>query len=345
VSFISNAVGYVLGTSGRCGNCLSLARTTDGGGSWQTVPAPRLSYLEPADGSQPTSAVSRVRFANSEDGWVFGPGLAVTHNGGASWQELTLPGTVTALEAVNGRAYAIVAGPATTSGSRLFCLYSSAVGSSVFRALPGVAAVGFGPTLPGPTDPIALHSSGPAMAGFVLLAWNGADNNTPVLYATSDGVHWERFPNPCAVTTGYMLGLTSFAMPDISTLDSLCSGNGAVGHTQKEVMRTDQGRTVAVGAPDSVGDGGQIAAPTAQDLLLATASGASWIDRSTDGGATWSTATVYDDGGVGFTDFGCTTASQCVAIRGQPETQAQPGPATLIMSSDGGRSWHTVKIG
>lgn len=346
VSFISASIGWALGTVGTCASCLALVRTADGGASWQSIPAPRVPYVQQSDAARPATGVSRVRFANLEDGWAFGPGLVVTHDGGASWQELTPPGAVTALEAVSGRAYAIVAGPTSSAGRGTFTLYSSPVGKGDFQPVPGVTVTGFGPTVPGPIDPISLHSSGGRVAGFVLLASNGTYGATPVLYGTADGVHWNRFPDPCAVTSGYQLGLTSFAMPDISTLDSLCSGNGAMGHTQKQVMRTSQGRTVAQGAPGSVGDGGQIAAPSAQILLIATASAASWIYRSTDGGATWVTAIVYDDGGAGFTDFGCTTATQCVAVRGQPATQAQPQSANaLIMSGDSGLTWHKVTIG
>ncbi|HUY53622.1 MAG TPA: hypothetical protein VMV23_00495 [Candidatus Nanopelagicaceae bacterium] len=348
MSFISASIGWALGTVGACASCLALARTANGGASWRRIPAPHAPWGEQTDPAHPEAGVSRVRFANLEDGWAFGPGLAVTHDAGASWQELTLPGAVTALDAVNGRAYAIVARPSSSPGSGTFALYSSPVGKSDFQAMPGVTVTGFGPTIPGPTDPISLHSSGSRVAGFVLLATNGTYGATPVLYGTADGLHWSRFPDPCAVTSGYQLELTSFAMPDTSTLDSLCSGNGAAGHTQKRVMRTTQGRTVAEGAPGSVGDGGQIAAPTSQILLLATASAASWIYRSTDGGATWTTATVYDDGGAGFTDFGCTTATQCVAVRGQPATQTQAqyqSANALIMSSNGGLTWHQVTIG
>ncbi len=347
MSFVSARVGYVLGTTATCTNapCTTLVRTSDGGRAWQAIPAPRVPYAEGLDGSSPLTGVSRVRFANGQDGWAFGPGLVVTHNGGATWQEVSMPGAVTALEAVNGRAYALVASALSATGSGTFTLYSSPANRTDFKPLPGVSATGFGPAFPGPTDPIALHSSGSSVAGFVLLALTGTYPPRPALYATGDGVHWAPFPDPCAVT-GNSLGLTSFAMPDIATLDSLCSGNGATGSTQKEAVRTAQGQSVALGAPGLGGDGGQLAAPTTLDLLLATASAASWIYRSSDGGATWSTAAFYDDGGVGFTDFGCTTATQCVAVHGQPRAQSQAlGPDALIMSTNGGMTWHDVAIG
>ncbi|MHB1527071.1 MAG: WD40/YVTN/BNR-like repeat-containing protein [Candidatus Dormibacteria bacterium] len=348
MSFISARVGYVLGTTATCPSapCTTLVRTFDGGQKWQAIPAPRAPYTESFDASSPLMGVNRVRFANGQDGWAFGPGLDVTHNGGATWQAVSMPGAVTALEAVNGRAYALVASGVSATGSGTFALYSSPVKRTDFKPLPEVSATGFGPEFPGPTDPIALHSSGSSVAGFVLLAQTGTYPPSPALYATSDGIQWARFPDPCTVTGSSLLGLTSFAMPDVATLDSLCSGNGAMGSTQKEAVRTAQGQSVVLGTPGLGGDGGQLAAPTTQDLLLATASAASWIYRSADGGATWSTATFYDDGGVGFADFGCTTATQCVAIHGQPRAQPQPpGADALIMSNNGGMSWHDVAIG
>lgn len=42
--------------------------------------------------------VSEVRFADLLDGWVFGPALFATHDGARTWQQVTLGGSVVALE-------------------------------------------------------------------------------------------------------------------------------------------------------------------------------------------------------------------------------------------------------
>ena len=59
---------WALGTS-LCGTevCTALARTRDGGATWHSVPVPAAVATAGPNG------VSRVRFANASDGWLFGP--------------------------------------------------------------------------------------------------------------------------------------------------------------------------------------------------------------------------------------------------------------------------------
>jgi hypothetical protein len=64
------------------------------------------------------------------------------------------------------------------------------------------------------------------------------------------------------------------------------------------------------------------ARPARYGRLLLSVSGATWLDVSGDGGRTWSTALSFDDGGLGWSDFGFTTPTEGVAIYGTWGTAA-----------------------
>src|SRR6202035_2026928 len=90
-SFVSARTGFVLGTRG-CGELpcpARLEKTVTGGKTWTKVPAPAASLVPPFSGA-PLSAVSTVRFSSASDGWLFGPGLWATTDGGQHWHRVLL---------------------------------------------------------------------------------------------------------------------------------------------------------------------------------------------------------------------------------------------------------------
>src|SRR5947209_5565348 len=93
--------------------CTSIVRTTDGGRTFVGIPAPRPE--DPAGSDR----VSQLRFADSRNGLAYGPGLWVTHDGGAHWQSLS-SGRVNELAIGGGYVYAIeVTNPSTGAGQLL----------------------------------------------------------------------------------------------------------------------------------------------------------------------------------------------------------------------------------
>jgi hypothetical protein len=126
-SFVSPSQGWVLG-SGGCYSCAQLRVTSDGGARWAVLPAPPapLGYY-----TQQPGAVTDVVFANSSDGYLFGPGLLATDDGGRSWVRQPLPPVLT-VRTGGGYVYALTqrgqAGPVA--------LWRSAVGVSHWRRLP-----------------------------------------------------------------------------------------------------------------------------------------------------------------------------------------------------------------
>ena len=149
-------------TAGHCATryCTSLAGTSDYGTSWYGVSAPATGAPSGATG------VSQVRFLNLHDGWAFGPGLWVTHDGGARWTpELTSGLRVTDLETAAGRAFAIFAScsgdtAAYAAHCGSFSLFSSPARSD--RWLP----------VSGPAGALKMSGAGPGHAATAsLLLW------------------------------------------------------------------------------------------------------------------------------------------------------------------------------
>jgi photosystem II stability/assembly factor-like uncharacterized protein len=88
-----------------CGarDCLSVKTTTNGGATFRSLPAPPVTF---APGAMP--APWSIRFADAQDGWVFGPKLYATHDGGLRWTAIRMPGVVAQLQPGLGRVYAAV---------------------------------------------------------------------------------------------------------------------------------------------------------------------------------------------------------------------------------------------
>lgn len=121
---------------------------------------------------------------------------------------------------------------------------------------------------------LSLH----APVGFALL---GAG----VLFATENLANpgsWNAFADPCA-STG--LGLTSMVAPDSTTLYSLCSGNGTAGSSTKTVVVTRNGKRTVAGSTPLGGAAQALAATSSGTIVVSAVSGASFLYRSTDGGA------------------------------------------------------------
>jgi hypothetical protein len=340
VTFVSTETGFVLGRDPSCasGDCASLAGTTNGGTSWVGLAAPPVPYatLYIASSTSPTDGVSEVRFANPLDGWMFGPGLWKTTTGGHDWAPVSIGGYVISLETAGGVVDAVVS-PCTgkTPCSGHLRLEQSTVATSTFTTVATGPAEFLGN---GPQQDISLQSP----AGFALL---GQGEKGATLYATDDLSNpqaWKPFPDPCSASR---LSLSSFVAPDASTLYSLCSGNGAAGSTTKVAVATNGGVSHDSGNAPLSGDGGSLAATTNSVEVIASASGASFLYRSSDGGHTWKTVESYGDGGAGWNDIGFTTAVQGVVIHGRPGETDVVGGINLLMTHDAGTTWRVVPIG
>jgi hypothetical protein len=313
MTFVSADDGWVLGTA-PCAHapCTSVVRTTNGGRSWVGIPAPLLGLSSFSGGA----GLDRIRFADTQDGFAYGSQLWVTHDGGARWARLRqVPGYIGDLEASAGTAYA------ASLRSDHITIYRSPAGRNDWHRVAGLPApVGFAGL-----GTITLHGR----AAWIIL---GAH-----VYYSASGARWTRESFRCPS----LLGVTSIAAYSARDVTLMCAGNAAAGNTQKVVYASTDGgaRFAKVGTPPSGGDDGILAEPTTGHLFVATASGATWLYASSDGGHRWGDSLFLGDGGKGWNDFGFTTAVQGVAVEGTPAVGSN-----MYMTVNGGANWHKVRF-
>lgn len=325
VTFISPDTALILGTA-PCNSqpCSAILRTRDRGAHWVGLPAPRenVSYYL-GDG------LWGLRFADPRHGYAFGKGLWETFNGGRSWLRAIGPApTVLDLEAVQGREIVALGGtclPAHGCRSRMW-LYHEPIGGSWTK----VAGLG---ALNNYTASIAVHGADV----WVLAAGS-------IYYSTDGGATFRSEAQPCP-TRGANFGQPTSITDDGTHIYLLCTGQGFTGHTLKYVYATTGPGTAwtLVGKPPTAGDGGEISAGSDQAIVIATSSAAGWLYRSTDGGRSWKTVLMEDNGGASWGDLGFTTATDAVAIDG-PALEGSGIPGKLVLSSDGGLSWHAASF-
>ncbi len=321
VSFVSAADGFVLGSTpcAASSGCAILAKTADAGHSWSVggvVPAALT-------GSAPT--VSKVRFADAEDGWAFGPLLWSTHDGGKTWHSIAEAGAVDDVEAAAGKVYALVEACEAESCSGSAKLLRSSVTTDGFAAVPGVAL--------GSTGSITLHGTS---------AWILTNNAGHAIYDVSaNGVSWREVVDPCA---GQPDGLTLGGVAPVTTSSVylLCDGDPGAGSEAKAVLLSTDGGVHGTATLTELPHGGlagQITAASTSDVAVTARSGASWVYQSVDGGRVWKQPLFQGDGGIGYYDVGFTTSTQGVVIYGQPGQQT---PSRLYMYRGLSAGWTPV---
>jgi photosystem II stability/assembly factor-like uncharacterized protein len=319
-SFVSARSGYVLGGVGCTPEpdhpCLArLAATTDGGRHWYLTGAPDVRI---------GGAVSSVLFASRADGWLYGPGLRYTRDGGAHWHIVSLPGVVESMAAGAGTVYAAVAPP----GHKAPELFASPAGRNAWTRVGHFTAA----------RPILAVSG---RAAWFANAGYGTSASTYV-QATADGTHWHRYPLNCPA--GYNLaGIAAASRSDVAFL---CTNAQGTFHTYKAVLRSaNGGRTdhLAGHAPiegDVNGQGGSFAVPPGRASVITIAvyfAGPSFLDRSADGGKTWTQIPVPGgNASATFTSLSYVNRTTGWVVTSQPDQ--------LQRTSDAGRTWHQVRF-
>jgi photosystem II stability/assembly factor-like uncharacterized protein len=316
-SFVSRAWGVVLGGSG-CTNgrpCQAqLAVTADGGAHWSLMRAPAVSL----------SQVSQVLFANRADGWLYNPYLSghvwVTHNGGASWREITLPGNVETMAASARTVYAVV-------GSDL---YRSPVCRNGWTRVN--ARTPYGP-MTGTTLAVAGNSVWFASNTFV--------------WTTADGAHWARYALHSPGTAyGVPYGLSGIAAANPRDVAFLWGSAQGMYHTVMKVqVSVNGGRTerLTPNAPPSEGDtAGFAVAPGRFGVLLiaVVTPGQDLIYCSANLGETWTTfGTPGTQGGILLSSLQFMSPAAACYVWGDP---AVGEGGHLMLTANAGRTWYSV---
>ena len=320
VTFVSADAGWVLGT-GTCagGSCAAIARTGDGGRTWSPAPAPPTTMA--AGPGQATSGVSGLRFADTNNGWAFGPDLWATHDGGTTWSRVTIPGVpadapVFALETAGGIVHAAV-----LDGGN-FRVASSPVGSDGWSVAPVRVPVGAGPV---PTVQLVLSGA----AG-----WLVENDRTVVGGARLANGSWVAWTPPCADVVGPAYLAASSPTELAAACDVGLWSNPTGDHLY---LSHDGGSTFAPAGTAAPLTTAAMAAMASPSVVVVGGSDATRavLVATFDAGRTWTVVAWL--GAVTLADLGFTTATQGVVITGPAG-----GSSSLLMTRDGGRTWRAV---
>ena len=368
VTWDSLTTGWVVGpagTPGHCGArqdssiCTSVAVTHDGGQTWSGLPAPT------GGGPNIATGVSGLRFLNATYGWAFGPGLWATDDGGDHWHLVdTGKLSVPQLETINGRVYALFAdcrdidqNPDAACTS--YTLKTATAGSDDWTPVGGVP----GNLTGGSAD--FTQAAGQEDAAILELA--GATGTQPAtgylvapdgtLYAGPlDGTAWHKVAAlPCVPgpgnggggrPQGLQLAPAGTTPAGATRLAMVCRPGLPAGKTSV-YQSTDNGSTwteqagvasmPATTVPSSLTslpDGTLIlAANPASGVGGGVLSGGIYL--LPPGATQWQPANLSDPSGkkYGFTYVGMTSATQGVALGGNPDLHA------IWMTTDGGQTW------
>ena len=357
VTWDSLSTGWVLGpagTPGKCGAqqdsavCTSVAVTHDGGQTWSGVPAPT------------TTSVSALRFLNQTYGWAFGPQLWATDDGGSHWHLVDTGSlSVTQLETINGRAYALFADCRNIDGNpdaacTSYTLKTATAGSDDWTPVGGVPGGLTGgaadiTAAAGQQDAAILElagATGTQPAAGYLVAPDGTLYSGPL-----DGTAWHKVATlPCAPGPGGGSGGQPQALQ--MTPDGTSSSGGT-----RLAMVCDQVKAGTTSVYQSNDNGatwtkqaGVASMPTTSvpqsltalpdgTLILAAIPGGGGLGGGiyllSPGATQWQQAKVSDPSGktFGFAYVGMTSATQGVALGGDPKLDA------IWMTTDGGQTW------
>jgi photosystem II stability/assembly factor-like uncharacterized protein len=285
--------------------CAAILVTADGGRHFSTIHAP-AAPLVTASGAP--SGYSQIRFADTHNGFAYGPDLYATHNGGASWHRVEIGGTVTDLAISEGQVFATVE-PSSGSGR----LMHAPVSSDAWTVAMAAGDVSGGLWVQGP-NVIVQSGQGTGIGGNVFVSGDGG-KSFAAHPAPSPGL-------PC-----------QFAAPEPPVVWAHCATG-----TQSGVWRSsDDGAnfTAVVSTGLSLPNSAPFAAASASTAVV----GYQQLYRTTDDGSTWNRVGPT---GIQWAYLGFTDATHGVALG----FAGQPAPANerLYYTTDAGQTYHRVSL-
>jgi hypothetical protein len=321
-SFLSPGTGFALGAVD-CGPgqaCHArVAATVDAGARWRFMAARGVTM----------SDVRGILFASARTGWLYGPQLWGTTDGGRRWRRL-LPGTtVLGLVRAGTNVYAWV--ESVHDGHSFGLLYASLVGGGSWHLVRAIAS-----------------GQGEFLASFGRTAWFGTGPPAgPATVWTSAGRGWARRTFTCP-GSGY--ALADVAAASDSDIGFLCVNSVGFSMSTEgaKLLSSDNGggtfRLAGTWTPTVVGDGGVIAYPPGQPKIISfippPGGGLGAFGRSADGGRRWYALPGYSPE-LSWNSLAYVTATAGWVVSGQVGN----GPASVLLrTTDSGRTWHPVSF-
>ena len=334
-SWVSANEGWVLSGEpcAALGSCARLAHTTNGGRSWQALTGPRAAVTPGAFMCSRHPCVSDVLFADPQVGYLYGPSLLMTRDGGVSWRAVR--GTYTeTLALADGRAWRVAFDHTGCPGPCNAVLQEARIGARAWHTLKRLGSV-LG---------TQIVSSGSSLLVAIYGNQAGGTSAQAVLYRSTDGGgSWRVQTDPCSGRapdgSHAEQDLTDLATARGGFFAGLCSPHTGFGTFV--VTSTDGGRSwITAGAVPARAQVSLLAA--ASPTTLAAASGpvggrGSFTARlliSSDGGHRWRPAAA--------------NRQQITLLLGAPawlgfqtprEGRWIASPKDLWVTTDGGSRW------
>lgn len=327
IAFSDAQHGWAVGVS-CAGSCaVEFSATADGGNTWSVLQT--VGVVTPLSA---TPVAPAVRFVG-QNGWIFGPGIFETHDGGTTWRH-TVQSTVLALEPDAGTVWAIVCAtpPPTCHGLML----ASQPGSDSWIPAPVQPPIADGTQLEG-TAPQALER---AAGGATFLSTVTADGGQGLDVTRDLGRSWSALSVPCS-------RIVSIRSLDSHRVWILCATPCCTGNWLKSVyvssdggvswqQQSEAGKTM-IGSIPFTGSAEALIV-TSQTTALFGASGPAGVWRTSDSGVTWSPVFTDDcvQGGDPVSEVWFVDASHGWAVTAGG---GQPGCPPLLRTTDGGVVW------
>ena len=353
IAFFNPTKGFGVYTKQGGVSCQDLVSpTTDGGATFGPL-VPVTSWN--CDNNAP---VRSLAFDDHGDGFLYGPDLMVTHDGGKTWAQSAQPGAVLTVEALGMSVWMVESGcPSTSSatacplrllestdGGRTWSSSSSAPPSAIDNPYLGEGAQGQN-WLVRISQSSAYLLSNPATNP------TGQADSAPLWFTTNGGASWSSRSIPCGIDG--MSTVLSIA-PD-GTLLAVCAAQPSAGIQLKSTLRsTNSGVTWTVQSlctpptpasasncttqPPSGGYLGGIDAVSPDTVFLF--GNRSSLLVSHDGGAHWQAVQPLIGDGSGGTQQAVFFNSSDGVVLGDNENNNDV--PTLWSTSDGGAHWIAV---
>lgn len=318
------------------GTCAVVARSTDRGDHWTELPA-TPALVPPTTGCtalQCVNGVSGIAFASSAVGYLYGPGMFMTTDGGKTWQPVTGP-KVASMAVGDGQVFRVVYTHGGCPGVCTPSLQVAPVGSTAWRTVLGPISVG---TATG----FQILTSGPDV--YLVIYGNLAGGvGTPAarLYRSVDGgATFQELTDPCVGKLFTLHVLTALAAVPGGVLQGLCTLGAGTG-SQGLITSTDAGSSWQTLRPLPSGRFGVIAAASASTIAVATGpvtgSGTKTVKLliTTDGGGAWKIAATdtFQLGTVAVAWLGFETSHVGWWVA---------DPHSIRSTIDGGLHWHRM---
>jgi photosystem II stability/assembly factor-like uncharacterized protein len=293
--WVSDQRGWALAAA-PCGRglCPRVATTRDGGRTWAALPTPP-GAIQDQNGTVNCAripCVSQIRFATPEVGYLFGPGLYQTSDGGRAWRRVSSR-AVEALEPSAGTVVRITYDHTGCPGPCTRFVQETIAGSDTWHTLLRITPA-MGDSDNTSAQVIRHGASVIYIPVYGNLAAGAGTEHTVIFRSTSGGNSWQRLPDPCGRTGRDGHDTAGLAAAPGGYLAALCVPRAGSGPTSV-LTSGDYGSSwssLRLVPPGTRNNLSLIAAASPGHLVVATGSGPFTyrLAVSINGGLHWSTA-------------------------------------------------------